>query len=46
MSLANGLQLFDEQAARAATARRIHRSEHWLAATESDLRIEEHERGN
>ncbi|WP_245934365.1 PH domain-containing protein [Arthrobacter psychrolactophilus] len=46
MSLANGLQLFDEQAARAATARRIHRSEHWLAATATDLRIEEHERGN
>ncbi|SEE96084.1 putative membrane protein [Arthrobacter alpinus] len=31
MSLANGLQLFDEQAARAATARRIHRNEKWLA---------------
>ncbi|MFQ4147973.1 PH domain-containing protein [Arthrobacter sp. LAPM80] len=32
MSVANGLQLFDEQAARAATARRIHRSEKWLQA--------------
>lgn len=31
MSLANGLQLFDEQAARAATARRVHRNEKWLA---------------
>ena len=31
MSVANGLALFDEQAARAATARRIHRDEKWLA---------------
>lgn len=32
MSVANGLALFDEQAARAATARRIHSNEKWLAA--------------
>lgn len=31
MSVANGMALFDEQAARAATARRIHRNEKWLA---------------
>lgn len=31
MALANGRQLFDEQAARAATARRLHSSERWLA---------------
>lgn len=32
MSAANGLRLFNEQAVRAATARRIHRSEKWLEA--------------
>lgn len=31
MALENGRRLFDEQAARAATARRIHAAEHWLA---------------
>ncbi|MDJ0316710.1 MULTISPECIES: PH domain-containing protein [Arthrobacter] len=30
MSVANALQLFDEQAVRAATARRLHRNERWL----------------
>ena len=54
MSLANGLELFDEQAARAATARRIHRNEKWLEPqvveppadqTEQQLRTKEHERG-
>lgn len=39
MSVANALALFDEQAKRAATARRIHRSERWLetaAAPQAD----------
>lgn len=30
LSIANGLELFDEQSTRAATARRIQRSERWL----------------
>lgn len=30
MALKTGLELFDEQAERAATARRIHNKEHWL----------------
>ena len=34
MSVANGLRLFDEQAARAATARRIHSREQWLGPAE------------
>lgn len=32
MSVANGLALFNEQAVRAATARRIHQNEKWLEA--------------
>lgn len=34
MSTANALALFDQQAVRAATARRIHRKEKWLAQDE------------
>jgi putative membrane protein len=36
MALAAGRQLFDEQAARAATARRIHNSERWLAPSDTE----------
>ncbi|POH73907.1 hypothetical protein CVS27_08310 [Arthrobacter glacialis] len=35
MALAAGRALFDEQAARAATARRIHNSERWLAPSDT-----------
>lgn len=36
MALAAGRALFDEQAARAATARRIHNSERWLAPSSAE----------
>lgn len=46
MSLANALALFDEQAQRAATARRIHRQERWLEVPQPQLHSEEVNRGD
>ncbi len=42
VALETGRRLFDEQAARAATARRIHASEHWLAAGNTSLATRPH----
>ena len=46
MSVANSLALFNEQAARAATARRIHRDEKWLASAAPQELPEETENGD
>ena len=46
MSLPNALALFDEQAQRAATARRIHRQERWLEVPPPPLHSEEVNRGD
>lgn len=46
MSVANAVALFDDQAKRAATARRIHRKERWLEPAETLQASEEVNRGD